>query len=242
MAKRTKRGERDRRRIWRVNAPATEQPLDKTEDEDLGLLRELLQTLVRADRAEEAFQFALDRTCPVVGATLGSIYLLDGASELMRLAAAHAWPDRWRPWLGEMRVRVGFGPSGEAVSERRIIEVPDVLADAALEDWQEVAGELGFRALVALPLGAGGTVVGAATFYFAEPGSPPPRVRTLLRAAADVMAAMAVHESLRERARHAEAALEAYRADERLTAAEQRPAGIVRIEDADMQDPDPTAG
>ncbi len=240
-----KRGDRDRRRIWRVTAPAPEQPLDKTEDEDLGLMRELLHTLVGADRVEEALQFALDRTCPVVGATLGSVYLVDGVSELMRLAAAHAWPERWRPWLGEMRVRVGFGPSGEAVSERRIIEVPDVSADAALEDWQEVAAELGFRALVALPLGAGGTVVGAATFYFAAPGSPSPHVRTLLRAVADVMAAMAVHEALRERARHAEAALEASKADERRPAAEQRPAEAVRIGDAGEggnQGLEPTAG
>ena len=43
----------------------------------------------------------------------------------------------------------GFGPSGEAASDRRIIQVPDVFADPSLEDWQEVASELGFKALVA---------------------------------------------------------------------------------------------
>lgn len=223
-----KRAERHRRRLWRV--PAPQEPLDTSAAADVGLLRELLHTLVRADRAEEAYQFALDRTCPVVGAALGSVYVVDGASELMRLAAAHAWPERWRPWLGEMRVRVGFGPSGEAVSERRVIEVPDVFADPGLEDWQEVAGELGFRALVALPLHTVGAVVGAATFYFAEPGTPSPRVRSLLRAVADVMAAMAGNESLRERARHAEAALEF---------AEQRPADAVRIE-KEAHDTEPT--
>lgn len=223
-----KRAERHRRRLWRV--PAPQEPLDTSAAADVGLLRELLHTLVRADRAEEAYQFALDRTCPVVGAALGSVYVVDGASELMRLAAAHAWPERWRPWLGEMRVRVGFGPSGEAVSERRVIEVPDVFADPGLEDWQEVAGELGFRALVALPLRTVGAVVGAATFYFAEPGTPSPRVRSLLRAVADVMAAMAGNESLRERARHAEAALEF---------AEQRPADAVRMEE-EAPDTEPT--
>ena len=86
----------------------------------------------------------------------------------MRLAAAHNWPEAHRPWLAAMRVRVGFGPSGEAASERRVIEVPDVFADTELEDWQEVARELGFRALVSLPLQNGSRVLGAVTFYFRE--------------------------------------------------------------------------
>lgn len=195
-----------RRRIWRL--PAPDMPLRTEEaDADVTLLRDLTHALLRADRPEEAFQFALDRTCPAVGASLGSVFVLDGSSELMRLAAAHAWPERWRPWLGDMRVRVGFGPSGEAVSERRVIEVPDLFADPGLEDWQEVARELGFRALVALPLATTERVVGAATFYFAEAAAPDARVRSILRASADVMAAIAEKGALRERLRRAEALL-----------------------------------
>lgn len=197
---------RDRRRIWRVPTPAAE-PADPGAA-DVALVRDLTRALLRAERAEEAFQFALDRTCPAVGAALGSVFVVDGASELMRLAAAHAWPARWRPWLGEVRVRIGFGPSGEAVVERRAIEVPDVFADPGLEDWQEVAQELGFRALVALPLDIGERAVGAATFYFAAPGVPSTRVRGLLRAAADVMAGMATMDLLRGALRRAEAVLE----------------------------------
>ena len=198
-----------RRRIWRM--PTPEAGPDVT-NADAALLRDLTHSLLRAERADEAFQFALDRTCPVVGASLGSVFLLDGASELMRLVAAHAWPDRWRPWLGEMRVRVGYGPSGEAVSERRVIEVPDVFADTGLEDWQEVATELGFRALVALPLVTNAGVEGAATFYFAQPGVPDARIRGLLRAAADVMAAIAEKSTLQDRLRRAEAALDSLNA------------------------------
>ena len=194
-----------RRRIWRMPTPETGTALT---DGDAMLLRDLTHALLRSERADEAFQFSLDRTCPVVGASLGSVFLMHGASELMSLEAAHGWPDRWRPWLGEMRVRVGFGPSGEAVSERRVIEVPDVFADAGLEDWQEVATELGFRALVALPLVSNAGVEGAATFYFAEAGVPDPRVRALLRAAADVMAAIAEKSTLQDRLRRAEAALD----------------------------------
>lgn len=195
-----------RRRIWRVPAPPAGSGAPA--ETDVAVLGDLAHALLRAESADEALQYALDRVCPAAGATLGSVFVLDGASELMHLVAAHAWPERWRPWLGEMRVRVGFGPSGEAVSEQRPIEVPDVFADAGLEDWREVAGELGFRALVALPLVTHAGVAGAATFYFADPGTPAPRERTLLRAAADIMAAIAEKAALRDRLRRAEAALD----------------------------------
>jgi len=85
----------------------------------------------------------------------------------VRIVAACNWPEHLRPWLMEMRIRIGSGPSGEAASERRVIEVPDVDADPALKDWQEAAHELGARALIALPLLAGPKVLGVATFYFA---------------------------------------------------------------------------
>ncbi len=195
-----------RRRRWTLpepDAPQADAALAEVE-----VLRDLVHSLLRAERPDEAYQFALDRVCPAVGASLGSVFVVDGASELMHLVAAHAWPDRWRPWLSEMRVRVGFGPSGEAVSERRVIEVADVLADPGLDDWREVAQELGFRALVSLPLAGPSRVAGAVTCYFAEPGTPSPRVRILLRAAADVMAAVAEQGALRDRLRRAEAALD----------------------------------
>lgn len=214
----------NRRQLWR-RATAPTVPADPAVASDVAFLRDAVHALVRAENAGEAMQFALDRTCPAVGASLGSVFVVDGATELMRLVAAHEWPEQWRPWLGDMRVRVGFGPSGEAVSERRMIEVPDVFADSGLEDWQEVASELGFRALASLPLTAVNGVVGACTFYFSEPGARTERVRSLMRAAADVMAAMAQQESLRERLRYAEAALESMN---------QRPVKPERIADTEQ--------
>lgn len=214
---------KNRRRLWRAAAPLP--PEADHAAADLALLRDLVHSHLRADRIDEAYQFALDRAAPAVGASLAAVFVLDGDSELMHLAAAHGWPDRWRPWLGEMRVRVGYGPSGEAVSERRLIEVPDVFADAGLEDWQEVAGELGFASLVALPMTAADTVRGAVSFYFSEAGTRTPRVRDLLRAVADVMAAMSEKERLLQRLRHAEAALES-------AEAAQHPDRMARNEDA----------
>ena len=170
-------------------------------------IREIVHAFLTADRPEEVYQFALDRVSPLAGAHFAVVYLVDGASELMRLVAAYNWPEQHRPWLGEMRVRLGFGPSGEAASERRTIEVPDVFADDDLEDWQEVAAELGFRSLVALPLQTGSRVLGAVTFYFAEAGGFSPEKRGLLRIVADQMAATAEKASLIEQLRRSNAAL-----------------------------------
>lgn len=174
---------------------------------ELIAVREIVHAFLTADRPEEVFQFALDRVSPLVGATFACVYLVDGASELMRLAAVHNWPERFTPFLGEMRVRLGFGPSGEAAAERRVIEVPDVMADASLEDWAEVAHELGFRAIVALPLQTGDGVLGAVTFYFEHAGAISAETRSLLRMVADQMAATAQKARLIEDLRRANAAL-----------------------------------
>jgi signal transduction histidine kinase len=174
---------------------------------ELIAIREIVHAFLTADRPEEVFQFALDRVSPLVGASFACVYVIDGASELMRLAAVHNWPERFAPFLGEMRVRLGFGPSGEAAAERRVIEVPDVMADPSLEDWAEVAHELGFRAIVALPLQTGDGVLGAVAFYFEEAGAISTETRSLLRMVADQMAATAQKARLIEDLRRANAAL-----------------------------------
>ncbi len=185
----------------------TRTPPNESSFRELMAVREIVHAFLNADRPEEVFQFALDRVSPLIGASFASVYLVDGVSELMRLAAAHNWPAKYRPWLGQVRVRLGFGPSGEAAAERRVIEIPDVNTDRDLEDWAEVATELGFKSLVALPLQTGSGVLGALTFYFAEPGSPSPDRRNLMRLTADQMAATAEKARLIEDLRRSNAAL-----------------------------------
>jgi signal transduction histidine kinase len=158
---------------------------------ELIAVREITHAFLTARRPDDVFQFALDRVSPLVGASFACIYLVDDASDLMHLQAVHNWPERYAQFLGEMRVRLGSGPSGTAASERRAIEVPDIFADPALTDWQEVATELGFRSLVALPLQTPDAVLGAVTFYFAMAGGVTADGRGLLRVVADQMAATA---------------------------------------------------
>ncbi|HEY3286406.1 MAG TPA: GAF domain-containing protein [Gemmatimonadaceae bacterium] len=193
-----------RRYFPRKPLPTPAAPTDRRE---LDAVRDIVHAAVSGESAEAALQFALDRVAPQVGATLGSVYLLDGASELMRLVAAHQWPAKYRPWLGAMRVRVGFGPSGEAASERRVIDVPNVFADPDLEDWHEVARELGFAAITALPLIAAGRVLGVATFYFREGAGVTREARALLRLVADLLASAASQAERGDELRRVNAAL-----------------------------------
>lgn len=173
----------------------------------LVIIRDILHASLNATDSGELFQFSLERVSPAVDASFASIYLVDGASEVMRLAAAYNWPERFRPVLSEVRVRMPFGPSGQAASERRVVRVEDVFADPDLEDWQEVATELGFRAIVALPLVANTNVLGVLTFYFSDRSRIAEEALDLMNIAADQIAAAAEKTFLSEALRRAEAAL-----------------------------------
>ena len=136
------------------------------------------------------------------------MYRVDGATELMRLVAVHNWPQRYAPFLRQMRVRVGSGPSGEAASERRAIEVPDVFADPTLERlaarsrWSSgFAPSSRFRCRPREP------VLGTVTFYFASPRRSTAETRELLRIVADQMAATAEKARLIDDLRPTNAAL-----------------------------------
>ncbi|MDF1502156.1 GAF domain-containing sensor histidine kinase [Roseisolibacter sp. H3M3-2] len=204
-------------------ASPTERTMAKVADEaaataqlalrELAAVREIARALHTADRLEELYQFALERVTPLLGASFASVYVREGHDETMRLAAAHNWPERFVAWMGQARIRIGMGPSGEAAAERRMVEVPDVFADPALADWQEVARELGFRALVALPLAANGArgtaphVFGAIAFYFAGESTLADDQRWLLRVVADQLAAAAEKAHLIDELRRANAAL-----------------------------------
>ena len=98
---------------------------------ELMAVREIAQAFLTAERPGDVFQFALDRVAPIVGSTFACIYLVDESSELMRLQAVHNWPERYAAFLGDMRVRLGSGPSGSAARERRIVDVAELLRDLA---------------------------------------------------------------------------------------------------------------
>jgi len=176
---------------------------------ELMAAREIVHAFITAERPEEVFQFALDRVSPLIGATFGCVYVIDEGTELMRLAAVHNWPGKYARFLSQMRVKLGQGPSGQAASERRTIEVLDLFQDPSMADWLDVAKELGFRSFVALPLQTPRAVLGTVTFYFSSPNAVSRDTRHLVRMVADQMAATAEKARLIQDLKRMNAALTA---------------------------------
>jgi signal transduction histidine kinase len=174
---------------------------------ELQAARDIAHAFLTASRPDEVYHLAMARVTPLVGAAFGCVFLRDEETGLLEPAAAHNWPDVHAGHLASMRVRVGRGPTGRAVAEERIIEVSDIFADPALEDWWEAARELGFASSTSLPLSVGGRTVGAITFYFREPRILGKADRGLLRLVADQLAAVAEKVRLIEDLQQANARL-----------------------------------
>jgi signal transduction histidine kinase len=168
--------------------------------------REIAHAFLTAATPAEVYRLALERVSPLVGAAFASVFLRESGA-VLRLAAAWNWPPEYAAFLGEMRVRLGAGPTGVAAAENRVVEVHDVFADPALEDWWEVAHELGFASAVSLPLLLDGQPEGAITFYFRHAGAPRHHDRHLLRLVADQLSATAEKAHLIEDLQRANALL-----------------------------------
>ena len=190
---------------------------------ELLAVREIAAALLRADRPADVYQFALDRVTPILGAAFSVVMQLSDDGTLLRPVAQHDWPAKHRSWIGALRVRVGDGPSGLAVAERRLVDVPDLFADPSLSGWYDVANELGFRSILAAPLVGAQRVLGAIVFYFADATTGSPDAQALVRLVADQLAATAEKASSMDALRRANGALAEANAElESLAAEAQR--------------------
>jgi signal transduction histidine kinase len=169
---------------------ATPLPAHETALRELQAAREIAHAFLTARTPDEVYRLALERVAPVVGAAFGCVYLRE-SDDVLRLIAAWNWPAEYRDFLGEMRVRVGLGPTGRAVADNRFVEVYDILAHPSLEDWWDAARELGFASSVSLPIVLGHQPEGALTFYFRRTDRLDEADRSLLRLVADQLSATA---------------------------------------------------
>ncbi len=174
---------------------------------ELMAVREIAHAFLLADRPSDVQQFALDRVTPILGAAFSLVMELGDDGELLRPVAQHERPAKHRHWIGALRVRVGDGPSGVAVAERRLVEVADVLADESHGMWHEVAVELGFRSIIAAPMETADGPIGAVAFYFADATHVRDEQRALVRVVADQLAAATDKSRRTDALRRANAAL-----------------------------------
>ena len=169
---------------------ATPLPAPETALRELQAAREIAHAFLTARTPDEVYRLALERVAPVLGAAFGCVYLRE-SDDVLRLVAAWNWPAEYRVFLGDMRVRVGLGPTGRAVQANHIVEVYDVLGDPSLADWWDAARELGFASSVSLPIVLGERPEGAITFYFRRTDRLDEADRSLLRLVADQLSATA---------------------------------------------------
>jgi signal transduction histidine kinase len=169
---------------------ATPLPAHEPALRELQAAREIAHAFLTARTPDEVYRLALERVAPVVGAAFGCVYLRE-TDDMLRLVAAWNWPAPYRKFLGDMRVRVGLGPTGSAVAGNRFVEIYDVFRDESLEDWWDAARELGFASSVSLPIVLGDQPEGALTFYFRQTDRLDEADRSLLRLVADQLSATA---------------------------------------------------
>jgi signal transduction histidine kinase len=181
---------------------------DPWRQRELQITREIARAFLQATHPLEVYRTALTRVMPLLDASFASVFLRDPRDRtLLKLECAQNWPQSAARYLSQMRIREGRGPTGRAVSERRAIAVTNVFDDPLLREWWEPARELGFTALVALPLEAGEGVTGALSFYFDAPHHFHEEELHLLQLVADELAASAERAQVVDALRRANAGL-----------------------------------
>lgn len=162
---------------------------DSLRDRELDVAREIANAFLTARTPVEVYRLALARVTPLVRASFSSVFERDPDDPaLLKLTCANNWPQSSARYLGQLRLRVGRGPTGGAVARMEPVEVENVFAESALREWHEPARELGFVSLISLPLAVGERATGALTFYFDEPHEFEDDERHLLMLIADQLA------------------------------------------------------
>ena len=173
---------------------------DALRHRELEIAGEIAQAFLSATRPLEVYRLALARVTPLVDASFSSVFLRDTEEpSLLKLVCAQNWPQTSARFLGQMRIRVGRGPTGRAVAEGTAFEVEDVFAEPGLREWWDPAREMGFTSLISLPLHNNGDITGALTFYFSAAHRFAEHERTLLAVVTDQLAATAEKAQLLER-------------------------------------------
>lgn len=190
---------------------------------ELELTREIAAAFLSAQHPLELYRNALAAITPLVDASFASVFIRsDNEQNLLKLVCAHNWPQASARYLGQLRIRVGRGPTGSAVEYGEPVEVTDVFADPGQREWWEPARELGFAALISLPLEHDHRVVGALTFYYQEPHHFSAEERHVLQLVATQLSALAERAQTVQDLRSENAQLRAQRnmLEQRVTEAE----------------------
>lgn len=169
---------------------------------ELEAAHEIARAFLATTQPIEVYRLALSRLAPMVRADFAAVFLRDEVEpEKLRPVCVFGWPQSSAKYLGQLRIRVGRGPTGRAVAQNATVEITDVFADPALADWRGPARELGFASLITIPLATPRGVSGAASFYFREPRLFSDDERRLLGLISEQLAATTLRARLVEELR-----------------------------------------
>jgi signal transduction histidine kinase/CheY-like chemotaxis protein len=99
----------------------------------------------------------------------GAIYVFDDASQEFRLRSTYGMDDGIIAAIRDRRIHIGETAIGEAVAQRKPIQIPDVQGDPS-SLVLDVIVRAGFRALLIVPLLSPDAVVGALVVRRKQPG------------------------------------------------------------------------
>jgi signal transduction histidine kinase len=140
----------------------------------------------------ETVRVIMEEGRSVLGVESCSIMQLDtGTGELVSVASLDLAPEM----LSRIRLRVGEGIAGLAVSERRPVQSADLDEDARVR-YRQLSRGSGFRSIMAAPLRAGDAVIGAITVLRRDVHRFTPDEEQLLLALADQAAIALEHARL----------------------------------------------
>jgi PAS domain S-box-containing protein len=181
----------------------------KRAERDLAVVTRLYAVLSRVNEAivrTRGERSLYEKVCRIVADEGGFPLVWVGLVKEREIAPVAAWGSA-RAYLHEIKVEVdgdlGQGPTGTCVREGRPVINDDFGGNPSTWPWREATQRHGLRASAAFPLRRDGTVIGALTFYAAEPGAFTPRHIELLEAlCADISYALdaLLHERLRAEA------------------------------------------
>jgi two-component system, NtrC family, sensor kinase len=149
-------------------------------------MAEILRVISRSPTdTQPVFQSIAESSVRLSGALFASVYRFDG--RLIHIVAHHNYP----PAALEFAQRNFPAPpsrevfTGRAILERSVVHVPDVSLDTEHRDARAVAGELGFRSVLSVPMLHEGSPIGAITVWRAVVGPFSDQHIALLRTFAD---------------------------------------------------------
>src|SRR5690606_28998651 len=100
---------------------------DSLRDRELDVVREIANAFLTAGTPVEVYRLALARVTPLVRASFSSVFERDPDDPaLLKLTCANNWPQASARYLGQLRLRVGRGPTGGAVARNEPVEVTDL--------------------------------------------------------------------------------------------------------------------